>query len=222
MFCLKCGKELPNDAKFCNYCGAPVSEGAPRHARPEPEPEEIFSFSDKNTRIYDPADDVIDESTKVFDPAGESTRVYGPVGDSTRVFEPADAPKDYHFENFEGTREPMPPDGYDDREFIGDSYDNYTDGEDDRTFMDKLDDRFRRDDEYKKPRNLTWLWIVLSAAAVVLFAVIIVMAVTASNRNKGNTLPTAAPTVAATAAPTVPATEAPAPTDPPETEPPET
>ena len=24
MFCAKCGKEIDNEAKFCNYCGAPT------------------------------------------------------------------------------------------------------------------------------------------------------------------------------------------------------
>lgn len=27
MFCTNCGKELPNDAKFCNRCGAPQDDG---------------------------------------------------------------------------------------------------------------------------------------------------------------------------------------------------
>ena len=26
MFCTKCGKEVPADSKFCNFCGAPISE----------------------------------------------------------------------------------------------------------------------------------------------------------------------------------------------------
>lgn len=32
MFCQKCGKEISNQAKFCNYCGTPVNDVQPQAA----------------------------------------------------------------------------------------------------------------------------------------------------------------------------------------------
>lgn len=216
MFCHKCGKEIPDGARFCNYCGTAMPEPGPRHARPEPESDEIFSYSEENRPTefdVDPDKLEIRESTRVFDPIRET------------------AAKDYDlslFEDGEDDREPdEEPPVSDDRENINDSYDNYTDDEDDRTFMDKLDDRFRRDDDHPGRQNSkTWLWVVLGIVIVALVIVIAVLAITASSgdRNK-NVKPTTAPTAAATVNVTEPekptdppATEAPAPTDPPATE----
>ena len=218
MFCHECGKEIPDGAKFCNYCGEAQPQTGPRHARPEPEFEEISSFSDN--RDYE-----------------ERVKLYQPVEDRYSD----DATRVYHFKNFEGYNEPVPQDDVDDREFIDDSYDNYSDDEDDRTFMDKLDDKFRRDDyRLKKQNNMLWVWILLSAVVVIIVALIIVLAVN-SNSTKKNTKPTTAPTalptkVVATEPDEIqeqepvetwapeewtPETEAPAPNDPPETEAPQ-
>lgn len=39
MFCSKCGKELPNDAVFCTYCGNQTSNSAPvQQTEPHPQP----------------------------------------------------------------------------------------------------------------------------------------------------------------------------------------
>lgn len=38
MFCLKCGKELADNAKFCPYCGAVTGAGAPQSAPPASAP----------------------------------------------------------------------------------------------------------------------------------------------------------------------------------------
>lgn len=39
MFCNNCGKEIPNQAKFCNYCGAKVAVSQPSPSpRPQPQP----------------------------------------------------------------------------------------------------------------------------------------------------------------------------------------
>ena len=37
MFCNRCGKEIPDQAQFCNYCGAPVNKVQPKPA-PAPQP----------------------------------------------------------------------------------------------------------------------------------------------------------------------------------------
>ena len=38
MFCSKCGKQLPNDAKFCFNCGAPINIPEPEEKTEIPEP----------------------------------------------------------------------------------------------------------------------------------------------------------------------------------------
>ncbi|MBR5309760.1 MAG: zinc ribbon domain-containing protein [Oscillospiraceae bacterium] len=37
MFCNKCGKELPSEAQFCNFCGAPVTK-----VQPQPAPQQTY------------------------------------------------------------------------------------------------------------------------------------------------------------------------------------
>lgn len=37
MFCVNCGKELANDARFCSFCGAPVKDVIVRTAEPQKE-----------------------------------------------------------------------------------------------------------------------------------------------------------------------------------------
>lgn len=37
MYCKKCGKQITDDAKFCPYCGANISEGAPCTYAPPPQ-----------------------------------------------------------------------------------------------------------------------------------------------------------------------------------------
>lgn len=196
MFCPECGKEISGGAKFCNYCGAPIPESGPRHAR-----EDYGDPSAYPNREYD-----------------ESTRVYRPDD-----LPPEEPTKLYDLQNFEGYGEPVPPEEdypYDDREFIDDSYDNYSDGEDDRTFMDKMDEKFRRDDDMpKKRKNKAWIWALVVVAILVVAGVVTVVAITSGNAKKNNTAPTTA-TVAATVKPTVKATEAPKPTKAPATQPP--
>lgn len=34
MFCMKCGKKLPDDSKFCPFCGAPSDHGAQKGQMP--------------------------------------------------------------------------------------------------------------------------------------------------------------------------------------------
>ena len=44
MFCSKCGNSLPEDAKFCSACGAPVTisqEASPVPQRPAGRPDEV-------------------------------------------------------------------------------------------------------------------------------------------------------------------------------------
>ncbi|MBQ3265135.1 MAG: zinc-ribbon domain-containing protein [Ruminococcus sp.] len=213
MLCPKCRKEISEGSKFCNHCGAALPEPEPRHARQDSEGE-LYSYSDKGK--HDDLNDLTpDEPTRVFDPVRDGvdeTKVY-PLGAFT-----------------DGTPEPPYPN---DREDFGDSYEDYRDDEDDKTFMDKLDDRFRRDDEYddRPPRksSKTWLWItlgVLAAVLIILFAIL-----TFSGKlfgGKNNISPTVKPTAAAAVQPTQTPTEAPvptetqAPTKSPETEPPAT
>lgn len=206
MFCQKCGKEIPDGAKFCSFCGAPSPEPSPRHAKPDPE--ELYSYSDE--QIHD------EDATRVFDPEQG-------VDEPTRV---------YNFENFEdngqGFGVPYDQGGMypNEPEPLNDSYENYQDGLDDDTFMDRMDNKFRRDDyddydEHGRPpkkKSKAWLWITLGIVAVVL---IIVFAVLAFSGNLfGNKK--AAPTVAPTAATVAKATTAPKPTKAPETQAPET
>ena len=178
MFCNKCGKELPDGSRFCNYCGAQMPEPAPRHASPEPE--DIYSNSDMNARSEYDINDGLDR-----------TRIYN-------ADDGLDRTKVYNFENFE-EKEPVGgrdvPE-VDEREIIDDSFDNYT--EDDDTFMDKMDQKFRRDDYGRPPQrsNHTWVWIVLGVVAVVLIAVIAVLAVNGMSKNSDKDKK---PTVATTA-----------------------
>lgn len=211
MFCQKCGKVIPDGAKFCSFCGAPVPElePSPRHAKPEPE--ELYSYSDE--QIHD--EDALDmETTRIFDPEQS-------VDDMTKV---------YHFENFEDHGNAYGPDDryMNEPEPLNDSYENYQDGLDDDTFMDKMDNAFRRDDyddydEYDNGRppqkkSKLWLWITLGVTAVVLMIVFAILAF--SGTLFGNKK--ASPTVAPTAATVVKATTAPKPTKAPETQAPET
>ncbi len=39
MFCVNCGKEIANDARFCSFCGAPVRDVIVRTAAAEPQKE---------------------------------------------------------------------------------------------------------------------------------------------------------------------------------------
>ena len=80
MFCPKCGREIPDGAQFCTYCGAVTAEPAPRHAKPAAQ-EELYSYSDETmprdadefafneyqdqTRVFDPTQPSLDE-TKVY------------------------------------------------------------------------------------------------------------------------------------------------------------
>lgn len=48
MFCTKCGRELPNNAKFCSHCGAPQgseSVNRPAQQRPVQQPYTQQSYS---------------------------------------------------------------------------------------------------------------------------------------------------------------------------------
>lgn len=183
MFCIKCGKENPEGARFCNFCGAEMPQIAPRHAKPDDD--DIYSYSDRKS----PSDF---DTLKTPDPVAEETKVY-----DFGMFEDAE------------TELLSSQDADDETTQIGDSYEMYQDGEDDRTMMDKLDDRFRRDDYGRQPKkNLTWLWVTLSVVAVILIAVIAILVVNgAQSKNKKTNVK---PTVSATAAATVKATEAPA------------
>lgn len=201
MYCHQCGKEIPDGAKFCNFCGEPMPQ-APRHARPDPQPEELYSFSDPSMADADPYPlDYSDDRTRVFDPVRDEI-------DETKV---------YNFEAFE-EHDPVREEYVaidDDRERFDDSYENYLDGEDDDTFMDKLDNKFRRDDDYDDRRppqrsSKTWLWITLGVFAAVLIVVFAILAFSGSLfGGKKNAAPTVKPTVAAT----VKATEKPKPTE---------
>lgn len=50
MFCNKCGKEIPNQAKFCNSCGTPVNP-QPQPATPEAKPASEKKKSSAGKRI---------------------------------------------------------------------------------------------------------------------------------------------------------------------------
>lgn len=216
MICKNCGKTVPDGAQVCTFCGAPLSEEhAPRHARPDSEPEELYSYSDRHI-----SDDM--DSTRVFDPGRD-------IDDSTRVFRPGefdDREKAYR-DAFDPNYDPNFAPGYDpaydpayDPENIGDSYENYQDGEDDDTFMDKVDHRLRRDDRNHPKKKRTWLWITLGVFAVVIALVLGFFAVSGNPfGGKNNAKPTSATAPVATAKPTqAPVTQAPAPTEPPATQ----
>lgn len=209
MFCQHCGKPLPDGANHCSFCGAPIDAPAPRHARPEDE--ELYSYSDRRipddgdaTRVYEP--DQIDQ-TKVYNMAafeGQGNG-YAPNDDPNR--DPNYDPNDPRYPDG-----PVP---------IGDDYENYQDGQSDDTFMDRVDQRFRRDeyDDYDDPRrphrkkSKAWIWIIV-VILVIAAVVIAFFALKGKLFGKNDTKPTAPTTVAATAQPTrAPATQAPAPTD---------
>lgn len=38
MFCIHCGNQLPDDVRFCQFCGNPVGEEAPQSSVPQPAP----------------------------------------------------------------------------------------------------------------------------------------------------------------------------------------
>lgn len=45
MFCSNCGKEIPNETKFCSYCGAPQGGAVPN---PSPSPEAVSQVKPKS------------------------------------------------------------------------------------------------------------------------------------------------------------------------------
>ena len=229
MFCKECGKVIPDGAKRCSFCGAEIRPSGPRHARPEAD-EELYSYSDRH--LSDDRD-----STRIYDPAHESfdeTKVYPLGAFDDGGMDPGDGYGDYGNDfdpNYDPGYDPNygpGPMGPDDPETIGDDYEHYMDGQDDDTFMDKIDNRFRRDDDdYRRPKkSKAWIWITIIIVAVILIIVALVFAFSGKLFGNKNKTPTTVPkaTVTATVKPTqAPApTQPPAPTDPPATQPPAT
>lgn len=214
MFCQHCGKPIPDGANHCSFCGARVDEPAPRHARPEDD--ELYSYSDRRvpdddvTRVYEP--DQIDQ-TKVYNFAAFEGQGNGYDPNRDPNYDPGRDP------NYDPNDDPRYPDG---PVPIGDDYENYQDGQSDDTFMDRVDQRFRRDeydedyDDPRRPRrkkSKAWIWIIV-VILVIAAVVIAFFALKGKLFGKNDTKPTAPTTVAATAQPTqAPATQAPAPTE---------
>ena len=220
MFCQHCGKTIPDGASRCSFCGAPVDEPAPRHARPEDD--ELYSYSDRHlsderdsTRVYDPDHQSIDE-TKVyhFEAFEGQGNGYDPNRDPN--YDPDYDP------NYDPNYDPRYPDG---PVPIGDDYENYQDGQSDDTFMDRVDQRFRRDDydDYeddprrpRKKKSKAWIWVTIIVIIVAAIAAIAITVFNGSLFGKKDAKPTTPTAVAATAKPTqAPATQAPRATDPP-------
>ena len=175
VFCNNCGKELPDGSKFCNYCGASMPEAKPKHIRPEGKPRYVDS---RYTENGDTEYDVVNE--RIAQPAVDDLE-NGAVSDETKV---------YNFSNFEESADKKAVDDEKSsdaaREDVGDSFDNYSD-EDDMTFMDKVDSKFRRDDDRPdKKRNLTWLWVSLGIIVVIL---VVVIAIVAFSSGKSGRMP---------------------------------
>lgn len=79
MFCSKCGKELPDDAVFCTYCGNPTSN-SPRHDMP---------VQQENSASQQAQNYVTQPIYEVQQPIIPNY----PMTSTTPRFEPADAPK---------------------------------------------------------------------------------------------------------------------------------
>lgn len=218
MFCQHCGKPIPDGASHCSFCGAPVDEPSPRHARPEDD--ELYSYSDRHisddkdsTRVFDPNRDPIDE-TKVYNFAAFEGQGDGYDPNLDPNYDPNYDP---NFDpNYDPNYDPRYPDG---PVPIGDDYENYQDGQSDDTFMDKVDQRFRRDDydDYedgrgpRKKKSKAWIWITVIVIVVSLIAALAFAVFSGNLFGKNNAKPTTPrATVAATAKPTqAPATQAP-------------
>ena len=94
MFCGKCGKKLPDEAKFCTECGYKLPE---RKLKEEPKIEPVIPVVEQPT--YEP-DDWYTPETPVEQPA------YQPAEDWYTPEEPAE--QTYETENDWGTPEPTP------------------------------------------------------------------------------------------------------------------
>ena len=45
MFCSKCGKQIPDDAKFCNFCGQTTGTGSTPPPAPKPAPKRALCMN---------------------------------------------------------------------------------------------------------------------------------------------------------------------------------
>ena len=84
MFCRNCGKELPDEAKFCNQCGQPVKR---IETTPEPEPVVIPEPEPEPAFIPEPEPLVIPEPEPIVIPAPEAA----PTPEPERTDPPAGA-----------------------------------------------------------------------------------------------------------------------------------
>ena len=85
MFCSNCGKELPNDAAFCNRCGQSV-----RRATPIPEPEPVFA--PEPAPAYEPEPTFAPEPAPAYEPEPAFAPEPAPAYEPEPAFAPEPAP----------------------------------------------------------------------------------------------------------------------------------
>lgn len=219
MICPQCGKTIPDGASRCTFCGARLDEPAPRHARGD---DELYSYSDRHisderdsTRVYDPERGSIDD-TKVYNFAAFEGQGNGYDPNRDPGYDPRYEPN--YDPNYDSNYDPNYDPRYSDGPVpIGDDYENYQDGQSDDTFMDRVDQRFRRDDydDYDAPRrprrkkSKAWIWIIV---IILIIAAVVIGFFALKDKlfGKNDRTPTAPTAVAATAKPTqAPAVQAP-------------
>ena len=107
MFCSNCGKELPNDAVFCNRCGQSVKKATPiSEPEPaiEPEPEPVFepepaiepepepAFAPESAPAYEPEPAFEPEPAPAYEPEPTFAPEPAPAYEPEPVFEPEPEP----------------------------------------------------------------------------------------------------------------------------------
>jgi rRNA maturation endonuclease Nob1 len=95
MFCIKCGKQIPDDSKFCPECGAIISDEAPEVEKPKTEEPKTEEPKVEAPKAEEPEVEAPKaEEPKVEAPKAEEPKVEAPKAEEPKVEAPkAEEPK---------------------------------------------------------------------------------------------------------------------------------